>query len=71
MADHVHMMISIPPKYAVSNVVGYIQGKSAIHLAKVYGEHKRNFTGQIFWTRGYFVSTVGQDEEVELRIGAA
>ena len=64
MADHVHMMISIPPKYAVSNVVGYIKGKSEIHLARVYAEHKRNFTGQSFWARGYFVSTVGQDEAV-------
>jgi len=64
MADHVHMMISIPPKYAVSNVVGYIKGKSAIHLARVYGERKRNFTGKSFWARGYFVSTVGRDEEV-------
>ena len=52
MADHVHMMISIPPKYAVSNVVGYIKGKSAIHLARVYAERKRNFTGQSFWARG-------------------
>ncbi len=64
MPDHVHMMIAIPPKYAVSNVVGYIKGKSAIHLARVYGEKKRNFTGQSFWARGYFVSTVGRDEEV-------
>ncbi len=64
MPDHVHMMISIPPKYAVSNVVGYIKGKSAIHLARVYGERKRNFVGQHFWARGYFVSTVGRDEEV-------
>ena len=64
MVDHVHMMISIPPKYAVSNVVGYIKGKSAIHLARVYGERKRNFIGQSFWARGYFVSTVGRDEEV-------
>ena len=64
MVDHVHMMISIPPKYAVSQVVGFIKGKSAIHLARVYGERKRNFTGQHFWARGYFVSTVGRDEEV-------
>jgi len=63
MSDHVHMMISIPPKYAVSQVVGYIKGKSAIHLARVYGERKRNFVGQHFWARGYFVSTVGRDEE--------
>jgi REP-associated tyrosine transposase len=64
MPDHVHMMISIPPKYAVSQVVGYIKGKSAIHLARVYGERKRNFVGQHFWARGFFVSTVGRDEEM-------
>ena len=64
MVDHVHMMISIPPKYAVSQVVGYIKDKSAIHLARVYGEKKRNFVGQHFWARGYFVSTVGRDEQV-------
>lgn len=57
MPDHVHMMISIPPKYAVSQVIGYIKGKSAIHLARVYGEQKRNFIGQHFLARGYFVST--------------
>jgi len=62
MLDHVHMMLSIPPKYAVSQVVGVIKGKSAIHLARVYGEHKRNFVGQHFWARGYFVSTVGRDK---------
>ena len=64
MIDHVPMMISIPPKYAVSQVVGFIKGKSAIHLARVYGERKRNFVGQHFWARGYFVSTVGRDEAV-------
>jgi len=64
MPDHVHMMISIPPKYAVSQVVGFIKGKSAIHLARTYGERKRNFVGQHFWARGYFVSTVGRDEAV-------
>jgi putative transposase len=64
MGDHVHMLISIPPKYAVSQVVGYIKGKSAMHLARVYGERKRNFAGQSFWARGYFASTVGRDEEV-------
>ena len=58
------MMLSIPPKYAVSQVVGYMKGKSAIHLARVYGERKRNFVGQSFWARGYFVSTVGRDETV-------
>lgn len=62
LLDHVHMMISIPPKYAVSQVIGYIKGKSAIHLARVYGERRRNFVGQHFWARGYFVSTVGRDE---------
>ena len=62
MPDHVHMMLGIPPKYAVSQVVGYMKGKSAIHLARVYGERKRNFVGQHFWARGYFVSTVGRDE---------
>ena len=55
MPDHVHMLMSIPPKYAVSQVVGYIKGKSAIHMARVYGERKRNFVGQHFWARGYFV----------------
>ena len=63
MPDHVHMMISIPPKYAVSQVIGYIKGKSAIHMARTYGERQRNFTGQHFWARGYFVSTVGRDEK--------
>ena len=64
MPDPVHMLLSIPPKYAVSQVVGYIKGKSAIHLARVYGERKRNFVGQHFWARGgFFVNTVGRDEE--------
>ena len=58
------LMISTPPKYAVSQVVGYIKGKSAIHLARVYGERKRNFVGQHFWARGRFVSTAGRDETV-------
>ena len=62
--DHAHMMISIPPKYAVSQVIGYIKGKSAIHLARVYAERKRNFVGQHFWARGFWVSTVGRDEKV-------
>jgi putative transposase len=64
MTDHVHMLVSIPPKYAVSQVVGFIKGKSAIHLARVYGERKRSFVGQHFWARGYFVSTVGREESV-------
>ena len=64
MPDHVHMLLAIPPKYAVANVVGYIKGKSAIHLARTFSERKRNFVGQHFWARGYFVSTVGRDEMV-------
>jgi putative transposase len=64
LPDHVHMMIAIPPKYAVSQVIGFIKGKSAIHVARVYGESRRNFVGQSFWARGYFVSTVGRDEAV-------
>ena len=64
MLDHVHMMISIPPKYSVATVVGYIKGKSAIYIARTFGDRKRNFVGQHFWARGYFVSTVGRDEAV-------
>jgi len=64
MPDHVHMMISIPPKYAVSQVVGFIQGKSAIHIARMYAGGKQNYVGQPFWARGYFASTVGRDEQV-------
>ena len=64
MPDHVHMMLSVPPKYAVSQVVGYIKGKSAIHVARTYLGRQRNYAGQHFWARGYFVSTVGRDEQV-------
>jgi len=64
MPDHVHMLIAIPPKYAVSQVIGHIMGDSATHVARVYGETRRNFVGQHFWAKGYFVSTVGRDEEV-------
>ena len=64
VADHVRMMIAILPKYAVSQVIGFIKGKSAIHLARVYGEKKKNFVGQQFWARGYYVFTVGRDETV-------
>jgi putative transposase len=63
-SDHVHIMISIPPKYAVAQVIGFTKGKSAIHLARVYGGRKQNYAGQNFWARGYFVSTVGRDEVV-------
>jgi putative transposase len=64
MSDHVHMLIAIPPKHAVGQVVGYSKGKSAIHLTRVYGERSRNFVGQHFWARGYFVSTGGRAEGV-------
>jgi len=62
--DHVHMVISIPPKHSVAQVIGYIKGKSAIHIARTYAGKKRNFTGEQFWARGYFVSTVGKDEQM-------
>jgi len=62
LVDHVHMLISIPPKYSVAQVIGYIKGKSAIHVARTYFDRKRNFVGHHFWARGYFVSTVGRDE---------
>jgi putative transposase len=62
LVDHVHILVSIPPKYAVSQVVGYIKGKSAIWVARHYGGRQRNFSGQHFWARGYYVSTVGRDE---------
>jgi len=64
MVDHVHMLIAIPPKHAVSQVVGYIKGKSAIYVARNFGGRERNYTGAHFWARGYYVSTVGIDEVV-------
>lgn len=60
--DHVHMLICIPPKYAVSSVVGYIKGKSAIYIARNFMGKRRNFIGESFWARGFYVSTVGLDE---------
>jgi putative transposase len=62
VSDHVHILISIPPKYSVSQAVGFIKGKSAIAIARNYMGRKKNFTGQSFWARGYYVSTVGKDE---------
>ena len=62
MADHVHMMLSTPPKYSVSGVVGYIKGKSAIAIARRLVDRTKNFVGVNFWARGYCVSTVGRDE---------
>ena len=61
--DHVHMMIQIPPKYAVAEIVGYIKGKSAIAVARQFGGRKRNFNGEKLWARGYAVSTVGFEKE--------
>ncbi len=63
MSDHVHMMIRIPPKYAVSSVIGFIKGKSAIAIARQFSGRQRNFNGENFWARGYAVSTVGFNEE--------
>jgi putative transposase len=60
--DHVHMLLTIPPKDAVAPIVGFSKGKSAIHIARTFGGRRRNYTGQHFWARGYYVSTVGRDE---------
>jgi putative transposase len=62
MPDHMHRLLSVPPKYSGSNVMGFIKGKSAIHIARVYAGRRRNFVGQHFWARGYWVSTVGKNE---------
>jgi putative transposase len=64
VSDHVHILISIPPKYSVSQAVGFIKGKSAIAIARNYMGRKQNFTGQGVWARGYYVSTVGKDVKV-------
>ena len=64
LVDHVHMLLSIPPKFSVAQVVGYIKGKSAIQIARRFGARQKNFTGEHFWARGYFVSTVGLDENM-------
>jgi putative transposase len=63
MPDYVHMLICIPPKYSVAQVVDYLKGKSAIYIAREFG-HRRSATGHQFWARGYFVTTVGRDEQV-------
>ena len=63
MSDHIHLLISIPPKYSVSQTTGYLKDKSAIQIARTYMGREKNFTGQHFWARGYFVSTVGADEK--------
>jgi putative transposase len=60
--DHVHMLIAIPPKYSVAEVIGYIKGKSAIGVARQFSGRTQNFNGERFWARGYAVSTVGFEE---------
>ena len=67
LPDHMHVMVSIPPKYSVAQVVGFIKGKSAIHIARTYMNRRKNFIGENFWARGYYVSTAGKDEEVVRR----
>jgi len=62
--DHVHMLICILPKYSVAQVIGYIKGKSAINIARNFSSRDRNFAGEKFWARGYFVSTIGRDEKL-------
>jgi REP-associated tyrosine transposase len=66
-ADHVQMLRSMPPKYAVAQVVGYLKGKSAIHIARTYGGRQQHCVGEHFWARGYFVSTMGHEEEAVRR----
>jgi putative transposase len=63
MPDHVHMLINVPPKLAVSSVVGYIKGKSAIHVARHFLRRERHYAGQRIWAPGFFVDTVGRDIE--------
>ena len=66
-ADHLHMLLSIPPKYSVAQVVGFMKGKSAIHIVRTFMNRRKNFMGENFWARGYYVSTAGKDEEVVRR----
>ena len=67
MADHIHLCLSVPPKYSVANTVGFLKGKSAIRIHREWLGHKRNFTGLHFWARGYCVSTIGLDEQTILQ----
>ena len=64
MLDHVHMLISIPPKHAVSSILGFLKGKSSIWIAENIANKAKNFVGHKFWARGYYVSTVGADEKM-------
>ncbi|MGE4559239.1 MAG: IS200/IS605 family transposase [Desulfobulbus sp.] len=63
MPDHVHILLAIPPKYSVAQIADFIKGKSAIQIARNFQGRKKNFVGQNFWARGYYVSTVGKDED--------
>ena len=63
MPEHIHIAICIPPKYSVSHIVGFLKGKSAIHLHKEFSKNYKSVYGRVFWSRGYFVSTIGLDEE--------
>ena len=63
MPDHVHVLLSVPPKYGIAMLVGYLKGKSAIHIHRKLQGVKKGFTGKHFWSRGYCVSTVGLDED--------
>ncbi len=67
LADHVHMCIEIPPKYAVASVIGFLKGKSSLAIARQFDGKWRNFTGEHFWARGYAVSTVGYELEAVKR----
>lgn len=64
LLDHVHMVLSIPPKLSVAMAVGYLKGKSAIQIHREALNVKQGFTGKHFWSRGYCVSTVGLDEQM-------
>ena len=61
-ADHIHILVSIPPKYSVATITGYLKGKSAMIVFEKYSNLRKNFKGHNFWARGYYVSTVGLDE---------
>ena len=63
MVDHIHLCISVPPKYSIAMVIGYLKGKSAIRIHKEILGVKKGFTNKNFWTRGYCVSTVGLNEQ--------
>ena len=71
MSDHVHMLVSVPPKLSVSSVVGYLKGKSAIHVARHFLKKENNYAGQHLWARGYFVDTVGRNTEVSVNTQSA